>query len=99
MKTSDRIKYIELFDIYNQMLTKHQINVLKDYLFEDYSMTEIAQNYKVSKSNISDLIKRSLKQLKTYDSKLKLTSKISTIKKQICNNKKSSDLLDKIIRG
>lgn len=99
MKTSDRIKYTELFDIYKSLLTKHQIDVLEDYLFEDFSMAEIAINHKVSKSNISDLIKRSLKQLKSYDSRLKLTSKISQIKKQICNNKKSNDLLDKIIRG
>ena len=99
MKTSDRIKYIELFDIYNSLLTKHQIVILKDYLFEDFSMAEIAQNNNVSKSNISDLIHRSLIQLESYDNKLKLNYKFKQIKKHVKSNAKLSEKLDKIIRG
>lgn len=99
MKTSDRIRYIELFDIYSSLLTKHQNSILKDYLFEDFSMAEIASNNKVSKSNISDLINRSLKQLIYYDSKIKLSNKFKQIRKDLCKDDKSLAKLDKIIRG
>lgn len=99
MNTKDRLRYIELFDYYSSLLTKHQIKILNDYLFEDFSMVEIASNYKVSKSAISDIINRSLKQLDLYDSKLKLSYKISKIKKEIIKDTKNIEKLDKIIRG
>ena len=99
MKTKDRLKYIDLFDLYSNLLTKHQIDILHDYLFEDFSMVEIASNHRVSKSAISDIINRSLKQLSSYENKLKLNTKISKIKKEICKNQKNIDKLDKIIRG
>ena len=99
MNTKDRLKYIELFDVYSNLLTKHQIRILNDYLNEDFSMAEIAQNYNISKSAVSDLIIRSFNQLKQYDSKLKLLNKFSKIKKDIIKNPKDIDKLDKIIRG
>ncbi|MDO5850664.1 MAG: sigma factor-like helix-turn-helix DNA-binding protein [Methanobacteriaceae archaeon] len=99
MNTKERLKYIELFDYYSSLLTKHQIQILNDYLFEDFSMVEIASNYKVSKSAVSDIINRSLKQLNLYDSKLKLSTKISKIKKELIKDNKSIEKLDKIIRG
>lgn len=99
MNTKDRLKYIELFDVYSNLLTKHQIRILNDYLNEDFSMAEIAQNYNISKSAVSDLIIRSFNQLKQYDSKLKLLNKFSKIKKDIIKNPKDIEKLDKIIRG
>ena len=99
MNTKERLKYIDLFDLYSSLLTKHQINILNDYLFEDYSMVEIASNYKVSKSAISDIINRSLKQLSSYESKLKLCSKINKVKKELIKDPKNIDKFDKIIRG
>lgn len=99
MNTKDRLKYIELFDVYSNLLTKHQIRILNDYLNEDFSMAEIAQNYNISKSAVSDLIIRSFNQLKQYDSKLKLLNKFSKIKKDIIKDPKDIEKLDKIIRG
>ena len=99
MNTKERLKYIELFDLYSNLLTKHQVNILEDYLFNDFSMVEISSNYHVSKSAVSDIVNRSLKQLSTYENKLKLNSKINKIKKDICKDAKTKEKLDKIIRG
>ena len=99
MNTKDRLKYIELFDLYSNLLTKHQVNILDDYLNNDFSMVEISSNYHISKSAVSDIINRSLKQLSIYENKLKLNSKINRIKKEICVNTKNKEKLDKIIRG
>ena len=99
MNTKERLKHIELFDLYSNLLTKHQVNILEDYLFNDFSMVEISSNYHVSKSAVSDIVNRSLKQLSSYENKLKLNSKINKIKKDICKDTKSKEKLDKIIRG
>lgn len=72
MKINDRLIETRLVDYYGVLLTEHQKSVLFDYYYNDYSMIEIAENNNVSKSAISDLIKRSIKQLYDYEGKLHL---------------------------
>ncbi|MBR2533420.1 MAG: DNA-binding protein [Erysipelotrichaceae bacterium] len=64
-----------MLDYYGDLLTRHQRDILDEYFNEDLSMNEIAENYKVSKSAIQDLIKRSLNQLYDYEKNLKMIEK------------------------
>ena len=75
-----------LLDYYGELLTKHQRGILEEYFKEDLSMIEIAENYNISKSAVSDLIKRSLKQLNDYESKLQL----------IMLGKRTDDLIERM---
>lgn len=68
-----------LFDFYGQLLTDHQKDILNDYYNEDLSMAEIAENNNVSKSAISDIIKRSLVQLQEYEDKLNLIKQTKSL--------------------
>ena len=68
-----------LFDFYGCLLTKHQNDILNDYYNEDLSMAEIAQNCNVSKSAISDIIKRSIVQLQEYEDKLNLIKQTKSL--------------------
>lgn len=68
----DKVEGNLLFDFYGVLLTEHQKEVLDDYFNDDLSMSELADEYEVSKSAISDLIKRCLNQLEEYESKLHL---------------------------
>ena len=68
----DKVEGNLLFDFYGSLLTEHQREVLDDYFNDDLSMSELADEYDVSKSAISDLIKRCLNQLEEYESKLHL---------------------------
>lgn len=68
----DKVEGNLLFDFYGSLLTEHQKEVLDDYFNDDLSMSELADEYEVSKSAISDLIKRCLNQLEDYESKLHL---------------------------
>ena len=104
---SDREYYNELLDYYGDLLTRHQVDVLKDYYAEDLSMKEIAEDYQISKAAISDLIKRSLQQLEEYEKKLHLLKQSEEIETLIQDmRKEDSDLfhryaekLEKINRG
>ena len=69
---NDRENYILLLDYYGNLLTNHQVDILNDYLNEDLSMNEIAENYQISKSAVQDLIKRSFSQLQSYEKNLKM---------------------------
>ena len=68
-----------LFDFYGSLLTEHQNDILNDYYNEDLSMAEIAENNNVSKSAISDIIKRSLLQLQEYEDKLNLIKQTKSL--------------------
>ena len=95
-----------LLDYYGTLLTKHQLSILDDYFKYDLSMNEIAENRKISKAAVSDVIKRSVVQLENYESKLKLikqSKKLDKIISELENgdneSKKLANRLNKIIRG
>lgn len=96
----DRVLVNQLIDYYGNLLTKHQLNILKDYYEDDLSMNEIAENLNISKSAVSDNIKRSLNQLKSYEDILKCIEKDDKLDKIILElkkgDKKSLEIAKKI---
>ncbi len=88
-----------MLDYYGNLLTRHQRDILDEYFNEDLSMNEIAENYKVSKSAIQDLIKRSLNQLYDYEKTLKLIEidhKLNGIIDEMIQE--DNDLLNKYVK-
>lgn len=79
----DRTLANELIDYYGNLLTEHQLNILKDYFEDDLSMNEIAENLEISKAAVSDNIKRALNQLKSYEDNLKCIEKDNKLDKII----------------
>ncbi len=65
---SDKTYFNDLLDWYGELLTGHQREILEEYYGEDLSMNEIAENYGISKAAVSDLIRRSSKQLEHFES-------------------------------
>lgn len=79
----DKNKGNLLLDYYGSLLTKHQVEILDDYFKDDLSMNEIAVNRNISKSAVSDIIKRSLSQLEIYEKQLKLVKQAEKLDKII----------------
>ncbi len=68
-----------LLDIYRNLLTSKQQEMMDYYYADDFSLSEIANNMKVSRTAVFDLIKRTTTLLENYESKLhifKLKEKI-----------------------
>ena len=72
-----------LYDFYGELLTKHQKEVYEDYVLNDLSLVEIAEQRGISKQGVHDLIKRCDKILNDYESKLNLIEKFNATKKDI----------------
>ncbi len=64
-----------MLDFYENLLTDHQKEVMDYYYREDYSLNEISEILKISKSAVSDLLKRVESTLRNYESKLELVRK------------------------
>ena len=61
-----------LFEFYEPLLTKKQMEYLAQYYRHDFWLREIAENYNVSRQAVYDNIKRTEKILEEYESKLHL---------------------------
>jgi predicted DNA-binding protein YlxM (UPF0122 family) len=88
------IHYVELFDYYGELFTDKQKEYFMDYYFNNYSLTEIADNNNVSRNAIHKNIKDIVKKLDYYEEKLNLCSNKNKIKELIKDL--DSDLKDKI---
>lgn len=72
-----------LYDFYGELLTKHQQEVYEDFVYNDLSVSEIADAYSISRQASSDLIKRINSILNNYEDKLKLCEKFENVKAKI----------------
>ena len=65
----------DLIDLYGNLLTSNQLNILELYYMEDLSLKEIAEELNISRNAVFDTLKRSLNVLEDYESKLNLLVK------------------------
>ena len=64
------LKYLQLWDAYNPLLTEHQREICELYYLCDLSLTEIAEQAGISKQSVSDTLAKSRALLDEYESKL-----------------------------
>ncbi len=80
-----------LFDFYGEMLNEHKKRIFEDYILNDYSLAEIANEEGISRQGVHDIVKRCTKQLKEYESTLHLVEKFQKMKSTLT---KASELLN-----
>lgn len=64
-----------LYDFYHSLLTSKQQIYMSHYYLGDYSLSEIASDYNVSRQAVHDNLKRAEQILERYEKKLKLFEK------------------------
>lgn len=67
-----RMRLVRLYDIYGGLLTERQQKYMDMHFCNDLSLSEIADEYGVSRQAIYDLLRRTEQILEKYESKLKL---------------------------
>ena len=90
-----------LLDYYKPLLTEKQKRYLIDYFEEDLSLSEIAQNYEVSRQAVYDNIKRGCRILRDYEDKLNFYKKDRKLYNQLIElrNDFKRKKLEEIING
>lgn len=79
----DILKSSLLYDFYGELLTEHQKEIYEDFMLNDLSLGEIAQEHNISRQGVHDLIKRCDKILNGYEEKLHLIERFSQTKKDV----------------
>ena len=72
-----------LYDFYGQLLTAKQRELLKLYHEDNYSLSEIAEEYGISRQGVHDAVKKAEKSLHTYENKLGLVSKFTATEEAV----------------
>lgn len=89
---------ILLYDIYGKLLTEKQRNYFEDYYFKNLSLSEISNNYKVSRNAIHKQLKVSKDKLNEYEELLNINKKSNMLSEVInkINDIQIKDKLNKI---
>ncbi len=72
-----------LFDFYGELLTNHQKEIYEEYVSENLSFSEIAEQHGISRQGVHDLIKRCNHILYGYEDKLQLLTRFLRMQKKV----------------
>ena len=75
----NHIEANELFDVYGELLTSRQQEILDLYYREDLSYTEISEELGISRAAVQDSVRKSIKQLEKYESVIQYIHKSKQI--------------------
>lgn len=93
MNNFEETVYInDLLDLYGSLLTSKQLDIMLDYYDENLSLSEISENRNISRTAVSDFLKKSRNKLEEYESKLHLYE----ILKKLEKDDSSKELIAKI---
>ena len=77
------VKISILCELYGKLLTKKQYEFLNDYYNNDLSLSEIAENNKITRQAVRDNIKKGEKKLFEYEEKLLFMKRMFNQEKKI----------------
>ncbi len=72
-----------LYDFYGELLTEHQKSIYEDFVLNDLSLSEIAQERQISRQGVHDLVRRCDRILEDYEEKLHLLERFLRIKEKV----------------
>lgn len=72
-----------LYDFYGELLTEHQRKIYEDVVYNDLSLTEIAQENGISRQGVHDLVRRCNYTLQEYEDKLHLVERFMKIRSRV----------------
>lgn len=72
-----------LFTIYAELLTKKEQNIFSLYYEENLTLSEIAENLKISRSAVYNTVKIVERKLENYEQKLRVSAKNELLKEVV----------------
>ncbi len=91
----ETIRLNNLFDIYQELLTEKQRDYFKYYFSDNYSLSEIADILEVSRNAVHLQVKNIIKNLETFEEKLKVLEKTNNYN-ELMDALKKEELSDSV---
>ena len=80
-----------LYDFYGELLTEHQKKIYDDVVYNDLSLSEIAQENGISRQGVHDMVRRCNHMLTEYENKLHLVERFLKIRSGVDEMKHLSE--------
>ena len=96
MKIDEVTKQSLLYDFYGELLTKRQRDVMTLYHEENLSLSEIAEEFSISRQGVHDALKNAEKSLISYENKLGLVGKFMKSSEAV---ERRDEIMDHMIDG
>lgn len=71
------------YDFYGELLSEHHKTIFEDYIWNDMSLAEIAEECNMSRQGVYDIVKRCSKKLHDYEERLHLVQRFLRMKERI----------------
>lgn len=88
-----------LYDFYGALLKEQKREIFEDYILNDLSLGEIAEDRGISRQGVHDSIKRCSRELFEYEEKLGLIEKFNRIKEKVGDIHKNASALKKVTKA
>jgi predicted DNA-binding protein YlxM (UPF0122 family) len=101
-KLDELVHISMLYDFYGDLFSDHKKRIFEDYILNDLSLSEIADELNISRQGVHDIVKRCTQELKAYEDRLFLMRKFTAIKqklttiKELCIEIPTTGDIDKI---
>lgn len=83
-----------LYDFYGELLTDHQKKIYEDAVYGDFSLSELAEEYGISRQGVHDLLKRCDKILEEYEDKLHMIERFEILRKDVLRIEEIAEKLE-----
>ncbi len=80
-----------LYDFYGELLGGHKKKIFEDYVLNDLSLAEIADEAGISRQGVHDAVRRCSRALREYEEKLRLVQRFDRAKKHIADIRQISE--------
>lgn len=71
------------YDFYGELLSEHHKRIFEDYILNDMSLGEIAEEMQMTRQGVYDVVKRVCKKLHEYEKKLQLVERFVTLQEKV----------------
>lgn len=93
------VEYALLYDFYGALLKDKNSRIFEDYIFNDMSLSEIADEAGITRQGVGDIVRRSGRKLFQYEESLGLIKKFNCAKKLVCDVKEETQKIKDCING
>lgn len=77
------VELSNLYDFYGALLKESHRHVFEDYVWNNYSLAEIAAEQKITRQGVYDIVRRCRTKLREYEEKLQLVHKFQITREKL----------------
>lgn len=96
MEVTQKIELTSLFEIYNSLLTKKQVEIFELYYYEDFSILEISASLEITKNAVYNTLQVCEKNLNNFEEKLQVKAKYNYNKSMLIDNNIADSIIEQL---